>query len=55
MQIVSPGEVSFVCEECSFDSSSSLICNGCFDSNDHLGHRISYSTENEGVCDCGDK
>ncbi|KAL4487143.1 hypothetical protein ABPG72_001595 [Tetrahymena utriculariae] len=54
MKLVLKGEVSFVCEECSFDIESSLICKGCFIAEDHLGHKVHYSTQYEGICDCGD-
>ncbi|KAH3677087.1 hypothetical protein WICMUC_001842 [Wickerhamomyces mucosus] len=51
------GEPIYRCMTCGKDDSSGL-CMGCYDEDDHIGHKVTVGIcqrENGGVCDCGDE
>lgn len=54
-RILKDGEFLFRCSDCFYDSSC-ILCEDCFNSADHIGHKvIKYSAMGGGMCDCGDE
>lgn len=47
-------EIGYYCFDC-FEDRKTIICEDCFDNSDHYGHRIFYTTQKQGCCDCGDQ
>ncbi|ODV69164.1 hypothetical protein HYPBUDRAFT_156174 [Hyphopichia burtonii NRRL Y-1933] len=50
------GELVYRCEECGYEESC-VICQYCFNKDDHIGHNVTcYSSAGTsgGICDCGD-
>lgn len=43
----------YQCWDCESTGDTHLICNDCFDIEQHKGHRYQISCEFEGFCDCG--
>ena len=48
------GDLSFECFDCALDSDFHLICEECFRKSNHKGHRVRYTSNKKGSCDCGD-
>lgn len=46
--------LSFTCIDCAIDKESHLICEQCFKRTDHKSHKVQYSNDYVGTCDCGD-
>jgi hypothetical protein len=51
---IKKGDLGFTCFDCGIDRDSHLICETCFDKELHKNHKIKYSTDYIGSCDCGD-
>ena len=48
------GDLSFQCFDCAIDLDCHLLCEACFKQGNHKGHKIRYSSNQVGTCDCGD-
>lgn len=54
-RILKDGEFLFRCSDCFYDSSC-ILCEDCFNSADHVGHKVlKYNAMGGGMCDCGDE
>lgn len=54
-RILKDGEFLFRCNDCFYDSSC-ILCEDCYNSADHVGHRVlKYTAMGGGMCDCGDE
>lgn len=49
------GDVIYRCKDCTHDDTC-VLCSKCFNDDDHVGHRISFSVSkgSGGSCDCGE-
>lgn len=47
-------DVGYQCLDCQKDPSC-IICAGCFEKSNHVGHRFFLKPNVSGMCDCGDK
>lgn len=49
------GDVIYRCKDCTHDETC-VLCSKCFNDDDHVGHRISFSVSkgSGGSCDCGE-
>lgn len=48
--------IDYGCYDCE-SGQNSLLCKGCFEAGNHLGHRFEkrYSPGDGGICDCGNE
>ena len=51
---IDQGELSFKCYDCGRENEFHIYCENCFINGEHKGHRMMYSCERGGCCDCGD-
>ena len=51
---INQGELSFKCYDCGRENEFHIYCESCFKNGEHEGHRMMYSCERGGCCDCGD-
>lgn len=54
-RIFEHGDVIYRCKDCTHDETC-VLCSTCFNDDDHVGHRISFSVSkgSGGSCDCGE-
>ena len=52
-KIIKRGDVVFHCLDCEKDPSC-IICQECYETGNHVGHRVTIGKNATGCCDCGD-